>query len=110
MKASSYGRKVLQVVMMTALAVFVFGAAVQAADWKPTKPINFVVPYAPGGGSDVYARAIENVIKTAKLSSDRFLIENKAGGGGAIATTSVAQSPGNDHMLLTSFRVRSVVR
>ena len=101
MKANSYRRKVLQVVMMIALAVFIFGAAVQAADWKPTKPINFVVPYAPGGGSDVYARAIENVIKTANLSSDRFLIENKAGGGGAIATTSVAQSPGNDHMLLT---------
>lgn len=101
MKANSYRSKVLQVVMMIALAVFVFGAAVQAADWKPTKPINFVVPYAPGGGSDVYARAIESVIKTANLSSDRFLIENKAGGGGAIATTSVAQSPGNDHMLLT---------
>ena len=101
MKANSYRRKVLQVVMMIALAVFIFGAAVQAADWKPTKPINFVVPYAPGGGSDVYARAIDNVVKTEKLGSERFLIENKAGGGGSIATTSVAHSPGNDHMLLT---------
>ena len=27
-----------------------------AAEWKPTKPITFVVPYAPGGGSDVLGR------------------------------------------------------
>src|SRR5574340_1533726 len=73
----------------------------QAAEFKPTKPITVVVPYAPGGGSDVYARSMDNVIKSQKLCPQRFVIENKPGGSATIGTTSVAQSPGNDHMLLT---------
>ncbi len=101
MKTRSRRGKVFQIVMPMVLAVFVFGAAVQAAEFKPTKPISFVVPYAPGGGSDVYARAIDNVVKTEKLMDQRFVIENKPGGSATIGTTSVAQSPGNDHMLLT---------
>lgn len=101
MKASPYRMKVFRVVMLVTLAVFVFSFGAQAAEFKPTKPISFIVPYAPGGGSDVYARAIDNVIKTEKLCPERFVIENKPGGSATIGTTSVAQSPGNDHMLLT---------
>jgi len=101
MKASPCGRKVFQAVMMIALAALFFAAQVQAAEFKPSKPINFVVPYAPGGGSDVYARAIDNVIKTERLCPERFLIVNQPGGSATIGTTSVAHSPGNEHMLLT---------
>lgn len=102
MKASPFGRRVLQTVMLAVLAVFVFSSAVQAAgNWKPTKPISVVVPYAPGGGSDVFARAIDSAIKNEKLCPERFLIVNQPGGSGTIGQTSVAQSPGNEHMLLT---------
>jgi putative tricarboxylic transport membrane protein len=87
--------------MLIALAVVFLAAQLQAADWKPTKPINVVVPYAPGGGSDVYARAIDNVIKTEKLCPERFLIVNQPGGSATIGTTSVAHSPGNEYTLLT---------
>lgn len=101
MKESPFQMKAFRIVMLATLALFVCGAALQAAEWKPTKPINVVVPYAPGGGSDVYARAIDGVIKNEKLCPQRFVIENKPGGSGTIGTTSVAQSPGNEHMLLT---------
>lgn len=101
MKARPFRTKVFRAATLATLALFAFGAALQAAEFKPTKPINFVVPYAPGGGSDVYARAIDNVIKTEKLCPQRFIIENKPGGSGTIGTTSVAQSPGNEHMLVT---------
>jgi putative tricarboxylic transport membrane protein len=83
------------------LALLVSAVGTQAAEWKPAKPIQFVVPYAPGGGSDVLARSIENVIKTDKLSPVPLIVVNQAGGGSTIGTTSVAQSPGNVHMLLT---------
>lgn len=89
------------VAMAICFSVMAFCAAVLAADWKPTKPIQFVVPYAPGGGSDVLARSIDNVIKTDKLSPQPFLVVNQPGGSGTIGMTTVAQAPGNDHMIMT---------
>jgi putative tricarboxylic transport membrane protein len=94
-------RAIMQMVMMAVLVVFVFGAGAQAAEFKPTKPITIVAPFAPGGGSDVFARSIDNAIKSEKLASERFLVVNQPGGSGTIGQTSVAQQPGNDHMLLT---------
>jgi putative tricarboxylic transport membrane protein len=85
--------------IVVVLLPFVVGA--QAAEWKPSKPIQFIVPYAPGGGSDVLARSIENIIKTEKLCPVPLIIVNQAGGSGTIGMTSVAQSPGNVHMLMT---------
>jgi putative tricarboxylic transport membrane protein len=81
--------------------VTVWGAGDAAAQWKPTKPIQFIVPYAPGGGSDVLARSIGQVIQTAKLNPTPLVVVNQGGGSGTVGTTTVAQSPGNEHMLLT---------
>jgi putative tricarboxylic transport membrane protein len=84
------------------LALFICLTLVQAAsEWKPTKPITFVVPYAPGGGSDVLGRSIVTVIDSGKLSPVTIMVENKPGGGATIGTTSVAQAKGDTHMLLT---------
>jgi putative tricarboxylic transport membrane protein len=86
--------------------VLLFGAVVasassHAADWKPSKPVQFVVPYAPGGGSDVLARSIGSIIQEQKLNPTPLVVVNQAGGSGTVGTTAVAQSPGNDHMLVT---------
>lgn len=97
MKASK-GFRVTAVVLLTMLA-FVVG--VQAAEWKPSKPIQFVVPYAAGGGSDVLARSIGSVIDPEKLCPVPLIIVNQPGGGSTIGTTSVAQARGNVHMLVT---------
>ena len=64
MRTRLIGRMVIGMTVAILLACVV---GYKAAEWKPTKPIQFVVPYAPGGGSDVLARSIENVIKTEKL-------------------------------------------
>lgn len=77
------------------------GAVDAAADWKPSKPVQFVVPYAPGGGSDVLARSIANVIQTGRLNPTPLVVMNQAGGSGTVGTTAVAQARGNDAMLLT---------
>ncbi len=103
MSARKSGRSVLAVLLLAlaVLAAFVAGPAAAADQWKPTKPIQFIVPYAPGGGSDVLARSIGQVIQGAKLNPTPLIVVNQAGGGSTVGTTAVAQSPGNEHMLLT---------
>ncbi len=101
MKTSSVGRTCFRVVFVVAFLVLTSSALAFAADWKPTRSITFVVPYAPGGGSDVLGRNIVSVITQGKLCPVSILVENKPGGGATIGTTSVAQSKGNVHMLLT---------
>ncbi len=72
-----------------------------AAEWKPTKPIEFVAPFAPGGGSDVLARSIASIIEGQKLCPQPLIVANLAGGSGLVGTTSVAQQKGNPHILVT---------
>ena len=86
------------VVLVAVLTSFVGG---YAADWKPTKPIEFVAPFAPGGGSDVLARSIASIIEGEKLCPVPLLVANKAGGSGLVGTTAVAQQKGDPHVLLT---------
>jgi putative tricarboxylic transport membrane protein len=90
--------RVAVVVLVAVLASVVGG---QAADWKPTKPIEFVAPFAPGGGSDVLARSIASIIEGEKLCPVPLLVANKAGGSGLVGTTAVAQQKGDPHVLLT---------
>lgn len=102
MTANRQGKKLVSMFILVALAMFVFCFEAPAAgDWKPTKQIQFVVPYGPGGGSDVFARSIESIIKSEKLGPERFMVVNQTGGSGTVGTTSVSQASGNEHMLVT---------
>lgn len=53
-----------------------------SSGWKPAREIRIIVPFAPGGGSDVFARARANVLRTQKPLD--VVVENHAGGNGAI--------------------------
>jgi len=62
-----------------ALAGFVLLAqAAQAQDW-PQKPVRFIVPYPPGGGTDVIARIIQEPLSRAL--GQQVVIENRGGAG-----------------------------
>jgi putative tricarboxylic transport membrane protein len=87
------------VVVLMAVLASVIGS--QAAEWKPSKPIEFVAPFAPGGGSDVLARSIASIIEGEKLCPQPLIVVNRAGGSGLVGTTSVVQQKGNAHILLT---------
>ena len=67
------------------------------AGWAPSKPVEFVVQAAPGGGSDIMARTISRLVEAQKLSPTPFVVSNKPGGGSVVGTTYVAQQKGNPH-------------
>jgi tripartite-type tricarboxylate transporter receptor subunit TctC len=66
----------------------------------PAKPIRVVVPFPPGGGTDIVARTVTP--KMAEILGQPFVIENRAGAGGNIGTEAVAKSPADGYTLLVA--------
>ena len=80
-----------------ALALWLAGVSAGFAEY-PERPIRLLLPFPPGGAVDIVAR-----VMTAKMSEDLgqpFIIENKSGAGGIIATDAVAKSPPDGYTLL----------
>jgi len=63
----------------------------------PTKPVKLVVPFAPGGTTDIVARVVAERI-TGPLGQT-LIVENKAGGGGAVGATDTARSAPDGYSL-----------
>jgi tripartite-type tricarboxylate transporter receptor subunit TctC len=66
----------------------------------PNRPVRIVNPYAPGGTSDVIVRLLAPVLERA--FGQPFVVENRAGAGGAVGTAAVAASPPDGHVLLVT--------
>jgi len=66
--------------------------AVLAQGWKPTKDVEFVIPFGLGGGADLMARVIHKIIVDEKLVPVPVALVNKPGGGGAAGIGYVAAS------------------
>src|SRR5688572_2472095 len=66
---------------LVALALNVFGIPFAQAQWKPTKDVEFVIPYGLGGGADLLARTIIKIIQEEKLTPVAVVAVNKPGGG-----------------------------
>ncbi len=68
------------------------------AEDYPTRPVTFVVPYAPGGSTDLFARLIAQ--KLEQRLGRPFVVENKPGASAIIAATAVARSAGDGYTLM----------
>lgn len=69
------------------------------AAWQPDKEVTLVIPYAPGGGTDVIGRILVKVINENKLSPVPWVAVNRAGGGGLVGMKYVIDRPGDKNLL-----------
>ena len=82
-----------------ALAVSLALGAEAHAQFKPTRPIEFVVHTGPGGGNDVLARRIANISDQEKLLPVRLQVANKPGGGSITGMSYVVEKKGEPHTI-----------
>ena len=68
-------------------------------EFKPSRQIEAVVHTGPGGGSDIFARAIAEMLQKEKLITQRMQVVNKSGGGSAVAMSYLAEKKGEPHTI-----------
>lgn len=86
----------IRVASVVALALF---CGLAQAQWKPTRTVDVIVHTGPGGGSDLLARAVAQMIEKEKLLPVRMQVLNKAGGNGAVAAAAIAEKKGDPHTI-----------
>jgi putative tricarboxylic transport membrane protein len=81
-----------------AALISAYVAHADAADaWQPHRPIEIVVPSAPGGGLDLVARTLQSVIQQEKLSTKPVTVMNRPGGGGTVSIAFINSHQGDGH-------------
>src|SRR6186713_751632 len=78
--------------------LFCLLAAGAAAQDYPTKPVRILVPYGPGGATDIIARIV--AAKLTESVGQSFVVENRPGANGNIALEAVARAPADGYTLL----------
>ena len=79
------------------LAIALLSGRTLAQDF-PIKPINMIVPYAPGGSTDVLGRMFAN--RMSELLKQQVIVENRGGAGGMIGIRAAANAPADGYTLL----------
>lgn len=88
-------RTIVTAVLATTASLGVAGAAWAQA--YPSKPVRLIVPFAPGGTTDIIARVLSDKIGTAL--GQTMIVENKAGGGGSVGATEIVRATPDGHTL-----------
>ncbi len=83
---------------IAATALLLTGPTYAQTSAYPDKPIRFVVPYPPGGGTDVIARIVQDRLRAAL--GQPIVIDNRGGAGGSIGTDVVAKSAPDGYTVL----------
>jgi tripartite-type tricarboxylate transporter receptor subunit TctC len=84
--------------LLLAAATGLAGAPAFAQSSWPTHPVRLIVPFAPGGFTDVTARILS--VKLSQALGQQFVVENKPGAGSTIGSDLVAKSPPDGYTLL----------
>ena len=92
--------------LLIAGAVLVAATTSPAAQGYPTKPVRFIVPFAPGGGNDIIARMLGQ--KLGESWHQQVVIDNRPGAGGNIAAETTARAAPDGHTVF-QFNVANAI-
>jgi tripartite-type tricarboxylate transporter receptor subunit TctC len=84
-------------VLLLVVGLLCTASLAQAQDW-PTRPVKFLVPFPPGGSTDLAARLVAE--RLSRALGQQFVVENRAGASGAIGTAEVARGPRDGYTIL----------
>jgi tripartite-type tricarboxylate transporter receptor subunit TctC len=81
-------------------AVMALPIVAVAADWQPSRPVEFVVASGAGGGTDIFARTVQSIIVKHKLMTQSIVVLNKGGGSGAEGFVYVKSAAADPHKMV----------
>jgi tripartite-type tricarboxylate transporter receptor subunit TctC len=96
---------------VVAISLLILVASLAQAQQYPAKPVRVIVPFAPGGGSDITARQFSN--KLSEYLGQQFVVDNRGGAGGLIGMEQTARAPADGYtimMMSGSFSATSAVQ
>ncbi len=77
--------------------------SIALAEWAPRRPVNVVLPYSAGGGTDAFARAVAATVEAEGLLGVPLVVNNKPGAGGITGAVEAAGArPDGQTMMITS--------
>src|SRR2546427_13007239 len=82
------------------LALIVCSFAAQAQEAWPARPVKFIVPSSPGGGTDLYARQLAQAL--SESLKQQFIVDNRPGASGNIGAEAAAKSAPDGYTFLVS--------
>jgi putative tricarboxylic transport membrane protein len=93
--------KYIRMFLVALVSVLALTSAGFAADTYPSRPIELVVPFGPGGGSDIFARNFVKYMQEEKLLPVVFNVVNKPGGSGVTGYNYVAMKKADPYTMAT---------
>src|SRR5215210_6537662 len=86
--------------ILLAFTAFVISTSANAQDAWPSRPVRFIVPSSPGGGTDLYARTLAQAL--GESLKQQFIVDNRPGASGNVGAAVAAKSPPDGYSFLIS--------
>ena len=87
-----------RMLVVAALSVALFGIGVADAQTYPTRPVRMIVPFPPGGGTDLLARVLAP--KLGEMLGQQVIVDNRPGAGGTLGARLILDAQPDGHTIV----------